>query len=159
MLDTTNPIKVGNGPPKNGVLEYFTSQNESLMERLQRKAPAARFVKAFSCVGNTVMVNPSFGARPSMFICGNSTEAKAEASSVLEQFGWRLQIWARSKALAPSSRSVSCGVFQASPGKAGVTRSSALAFALSGRRPRAAINKPSAQPNGAALLRVWRRRL
>jgi len=90
VLDTTNPIAVGSGPPKNGVLEYFTAQNDSLMERLQRKAPKARFVKAFSCVGNTVMVNPSFGARPTMFICGNSSEAKAETTGILERFGWEV---------------------------------------------------------------------
>jgi 8-hydroxy-5-deazaflavin:NADPH oxidoreductase len=49
VIDTTNPI--ADAPPVNGVLQYFTAQNDSLMERLQRLAPDAHFVKAFSCVG------------------------------------------------------------------------------------------------------------
>src|SRR5215831_18601187 len=56
VIDTTNPI--AEEPPQNGVLKYFTSLSDSLLERLQRKAPGVRFVKAFSCVGNAGMVNP-----------------------------------------------------------------------------------------------------
>ena len=41
VIDTTNPI--ADAPPLNGVLQYFTLQNESLMERLQKLAPEARF--------------------------------------------------------------------------------------------------------------------
>jgi len=87
VLDTTNPI--ADAPPENGVLRYFTDVNQSLMERLQKKAPKARFVKAFSCVGNAFMVNPQMpGGPPTMFICGNDAEAKAEATKLLIQFGW-----------------------------------------------------------------------
>jgi hypothetical protein len=87
ILDATNPID--NKPPTNGVLHYFTSFEESLMERLQRIAPEARFVKAFSCVGSMHMVNPDFGGlQPTMFICGDSEEAKHEASEVCEMFGF-----------------------------------------------------------------------
>jgi 8-hydroxy-5-deazaflavin:NADPH oxidoreductase len=56
VIDTTNPL--ADAPPVNGVLHYFTAQNDSLMERLQRLAPDAHFVKAFSCAGNALMVNP-----------------------------------------------------------------------------------------------------
>jgi predicted dinucleotide-binding enzyme len=87
VLDATNPI--ADAPPTNGVLSYFTSLDHSLMERLQKKAPAAHFVKAFSSVGNVFMVNPNFGGiRPTMFICGNDQGAKAEARTILDQFGW-----------------------------------------------------------------------
>ncbi|HEX7671433.1 MAG TPA: NAD(P)-binding domain-containing protein [Polyangiaceae bacterium] len=87
VLDTTNPI--AEKPPQNGVLQYFTNFDESLMERLQKKAPAAHFVKAFSCVGNAFMVNPQFpGGPPTMFICGNDAAAKAETRTILVQFGW-----------------------------------------------------------------------
>jgi 8-hydroxy-5-deazaflavin:NADPH oxidoreductase len=87
VLDATNPI--AELPPENGVLRFFTDLNQSLMERLQKKAPEARFVKAFSCVGSPLMVNPKLpGGPPTMFICGNSAEAKAEAQKLLEQFGW-----------------------------------------------------------------------
>ena len=87
VLDATNPI--ANAPPINGVLSYFTTLDNSLMERLQKKAPAGHFVKAFSSVGNMFMVNPDFGGiRPTMFICGNDKDAKAETRAILDQFGW-----------------------------------------------------------------------
>jgi 8-hydroxy-5-deazaflavin:NADPH oxidoreductase len=86
LIDTTNPI--ADAPPVNGVLSYFTSMNESLMERLQREFPDTRFVKAFNSVGGTVMVNPPFKERPTMFLCGNDSGAKQTVGRILEQFGW-----------------------------------------------------------------------
>lgn len=88
VIDATNPIADG-APPTNGVLKFFTDLNESLMEKLQKKAPQAHFVKAFSCVGNALMVNPKLpGGPPTMFICGNDKGAKDQVKNVLEQFGW-----------------------------------------------------------------------
>ncbi len=90
VIDTTNPI--ADTPPINGVIQYFTRMDESLMERLQKRAPGARFVKAFSCVGNAFMVNPQFpGGPPTMFICGNEAGAKAEVKTILGQFGWDIE--------------------------------------------------------------------
>jgi predicted dinucleotide-binding enzyme len=87
VLDTTNPI--ADAPPVNGVLKCFTTLDESLMERLQKVAPAANFVKAFNSVGNTLMVNPVLpGGKPSMFIAGNSEAAKQEAKEILDLFDW-----------------------------------------------------------------------
>ena len=87
VIDTTNPI--ADAPPVNGVLQYFISQNESLMERLQALAPEAHFVKSFSCIGNAFMVNPDFnGVKPTMFICGNHDGAKSEVKVILDQFGF-----------------------------------------------------------------------
>lgn len=87
VIDATNPI--ADAPPVNGVLRYFTTLDESLMERLQRLAPAAKFVKAFSCVGNAFMVNPDFGGeKPTMFICGDDAAAKRQVQDVLARFGW-----------------------------------------------------------------------
>ena len=86
VIDTTNPI--GGEPPDHGVIRYFTNANESLMERLQKKAPAASFVKGFNSVGNVFMVNPKFETPPTMFICGNNAAAKSEVSEVLTKFGW-----------------------------------------------------------------------
>jgi len=89
VLDATNPIS--EEPPVNGVLRFFTGPNESLMEKLQARAPAARFVKAFSCVGNALMVNPSLpGGKPTMFICGNDEAARRDAAGVLDRFGWEV---------------------------------------------------------------------
>ncbi len=87
VLDATNPIEAA--PPVHGVLRFFTGPNESLMERLQAQAPAARFVKAFSCVGNALMVDPQLpGGPPTMFICGNDDSAKSETRAILAAFGW-----------------------------------------------------------------------
>jgi hypothetical protein len=89
VLDTTNPI--ANGPPVNGVLPYFTGPNDSILERLQKRAPKARFVKAFSCVGNAVMINPQLPSKPSMFICGDDSAAKEHARAILDRFGWETE--------------------------------------------------------------------
>lgn len=87
VIDTTNPIS--NNPPDEGVLSFFTSLDESLMERLQNSAPEAHFVKAFSCVGNAYMVNPDFGSnKPVMFICGNDPDAKKQVAQILGKLGW-----------------------------------------------------------------------
>lgn len=90
VIDATNPI--ADKPPINGVLQFSTGPNESLMEQLQAKVPAANFVKAFSCVGNAFMVDPDFaGQKPTMFICGNSEKAKQDVVGVLTEFGWEIQ--------------------------------------------------------------------
>ena len=87
VIDATNPI--ADVPPRNGVLSFFSSLDESLMEILQREFPDARFVKAFNSVGNARMVNPQFnGGKPTMFICGNDDGAKKTATEILDQFGW-----------------------------------------------------------------------
>lgn len=90
VIDTTNPIS--DAPPVNGVLKYFTGPNESLMERLQKKAPHLNFVKAFNSVGNDFMVNPKFvNGPPTMFICGNDASSKGKVSEILTQFGWETE--------------------------------------------------------------------
>ena len=87
VIDACNPI--GGGPPVNGVLSFFTPQNQSLMEQLQKAYPSAHFVKAFNSVGSGQMVNPEFASgRPTMFICGNDKDAKTTVERILEQFGW-----------------------------------------------------------------------
>jgi 8-hydroxy-5-deazaflavin:NADPH oxidoreductase len=90
VLDTTNPI--ADAPPTNGVLAFSSQINASLMERLQKRAPEAHFVKVFSSVGSAFMVNPDFGGiKPSMFICGNDAGAKAQVRAILDQFGWETE--------------------------------------------------------------------
>jgi predicted dinucleotide-binding enzyme len=90
VIDATNPL--ADAPPTNGVLKYFTSLDESLMERLQREFPEARLVKAFNSVGNARMVNPEYaGGKPTMFICGNDPSAKDTVARILGQFGWEAE--------------------------------------------------------------------
>jgi len=90
IVDTCNPI--AEAPPVNGVLAFFTTHDLSLMEQLQKKFGSANFVKAFNSVGAPRMVNPEFkgGVKPTMFICGNSEEAKAEVVRILDQFSWEV---------------------------------------------------------------------
>jgi 8-hydroxy-5-deazaflavin:NADPH oxidoreductase len=98
VIDATNPI--ADSPPVNGVLKFFTSLDESLMERLQREFADARLVKAFNSVGNSLMVNPQFaGGKPTMFICGNNEAAKKIVSDILDQFGRHCaSLWSRALA-------------------------------------------------------------
>ena len=86
IMDATNPID--SKPPENGVLQFFTNQNGSLMEDLQESIPGANFVKAFNSVGSAQMVNPSYEVKPSMFICGNNENAKSQIAEITELFGW-----------------------------------------------------------------------
>jgi predicted dinucleotide-binding enzyme len=89
LIDAVNPI--ADAPPVNGVLQFYTKINESLMERQQRDFPEIRFVKAFNSVGSALMVDPKFkGGKPTMFICGNNAEAKKTVSKILDQFGWEV---------------------------------------------------------------------
>jgi len=87
VIDATNPI--ADAPPQKGVLKFFTNLDESLMERLQRLAPQANFVKAFNSVGRGLMINPDLeGGPPTMFICGNTDAAKKQVTAILQKFGW-----------------------------------------------------------------------
>lgn len=89
VIDATNPI--ADAPPQEGVLVFSSEINKSNMEKLQEIAPGANFVKAFSCVGSAFMVDPDFESKPSMFICGNNQDAKAEVGQILDQFGWEVE--------------------------------------------------------------------
>jgi predicted dinucleotide-binding enzyme len=87
VIDTTNPIAAL--PPVDGVVQFFTGPNSSLMEQLQAAQPATNFVKAFNSVGNARMVNPSFAdGKPTMFYCGNDARAREQVAEILLKFGW-----------------------------------------------------------------------
>jgi len=88
VIDVTNPI--ADDEPENGVLKYFTSLDESLAERLQVAAPEAHIVKAWNSVGHSNMVNPDYGAVPTMPLCGDDTEARKEVAETLTEFGWEV---------------------------------------------------------------------
>jgi len=89
VIDACNPI--GDDPPSHGVLSFFTSLTDSLMERLQKAYPKAHFVKAFNSVGAGQMVDPQFaGGKPTMFICGDDEAAKRTVAALVEDFGWEV---------------------------------------------------------------------
>ena len=91
VIDATNPI--ADAQPQNGVLKFFTTLDESLMERLQKIAPDARFVKALNSIGSGLMINPNFrnNTKPTMFICGNNDDAKKKVYEILEKFGFEIE--------------------------------------------------------------------
>ncbi len=90
LIDATNPI--ADAPPVNGVLKFFTTPNDSLMERIQKNIPEAKVVKAFNSVGNTLMYKPKYKeGKPTMFICGNSDDAKRTVTDILTLFGYETE--------------------------------------------------------------------
>jgi len=91
IIDTTNPIS--QEPAQNGVLKYFTAQNDSLGEQIQKWLPDAHVVKCFNSVGNVFMTNGNqFGnILPTMFICGNNPEAKEKVTDILTAFNWETE--------------------------------------------------------------------
>lgn len=97
VIDATNPIAAV--PPDNGVLKFFTTLENSLMERIQQILPDARLVKAFNSVGNAFMYKPKFpGGIPTMFICGNDEGAKKTVTAILTSFGWETEDMGRAEA-------------------------------------------------------------
>ncbi|HNR15745.1 MAG TPA: NAD(P)-binding domain-containing protein [Chitinophagaceae bacterium] len=97
VIDATNPIAAV--PPDNGVLKFFTTLEDSLMERIQALIPDARVVKAFNSVGNAYMYKPKFpDGVPTMFICGNDEEAKKTVTTILTSFGWETEDMGRVEA-------------------------------------------------------------
>lgn len=90
VIDATNPIAPA--PPENGVLKFFTTLDESLMERIQKIIPGAKLVKAFNSAGNAFMYKPKFpGGTPTMFICGNDAAAKKTVTGILTAFDWETE--------------------------------------------------------------------
>lgn len=90
VLDTSNPLvyeKEGQPP----VLSV--GHGDSNGERVQRRLPGARVVKAFNIIGHPHMVDPDFnGAKPDMLICGNDAAAKRVADGLIRDLGWPASI-------------------------------------------------------------------
>jgi len=90
VIDATNPI--ADAAPENGVIKFYTNLDHSQMEELQHHFRNAHFVKAFNSIGNAWMVNPDFGGqKPTMFICGNNENAKAEVKQITDLFGFETE--------------------------------------------------------------------
>ena len=84
VVDTTNPLDFSQGLPT-----LFVGLTDSLGERIQRKIPRARVVKAFNTVSTEQMVEPSLpGKPPEMLICGNDPAAKRQVARIVREFGW-----------------------------------------------------------------------
>ncbi len=84
LIDTTNPLDFSSGRPG-----LFVGHTDSLGEQVQRAVPEALVVKAYNTVGNTLMVDPELpDGPPSMFIGGDSEEAKGAVTALLQATGW-----------------------------------------------------------------------
>ncbi len=85
LIDLSNPMDFADGvPPK-----FTATVGNSLGERVQRILPDANVVKAFNSIGIAVMTAPKFGAETAThFIAGDNDVAKAQATKLIEEFGW-----------------------------------------------------------------------
>jgi len=85
VIDLSNPMDFSDGVPP----RFTATVGESLGEKVQRALPEANVVKAFNSIGVAVMTDPDFeGEAATHFIAGNSETAKAEATALVEEFGW-----------------------------------------------------------------------
>jgi predicted dinucleotide-binding enzyme len=89
LLDLTNPLDFSRGfPPRLSVCN-----DDSLGEQIQRAAPAARVVKTFNTLANSLMVDPGKLPEPTdVFVAGEDPAAKATAAEILQSFGHRAPI-------------------------------------------------------------------
>lgn len=85
VVDTMNPLDLSKGMPP-GLLYGVT---DSLGERVQRKLPRSRVVKAFNTISSAFMADPRIpGGTPELMICGNDAKAKEEVTALAKELGW-----------------------------------------------------------------------
>jgi predicted dinucleotide-binding enzyme len=63
--------------------------NQSLAEKLQQALPAAHVVKSMNSAAMTLITNPGRIGASSVFLSGNSVQAKAEITGLLKDLGWQ----------------------------------------------------------------------
>ena len=83
LIDCTNPVGSG--------LSHGLNNKQSGSEFVQRLAPEAQVVKAFTVYGFENLENnsfPSYNVKPAMFFCGNDPHAKQTVSHLIAQLGW-----------------------------------------------------------------------
>ncbi len=88
LIDVSNAL----GPWRDGEMEMFVVNTDSLAERIQRAHPSTRVVKALNTVTAHVMVNPAglAGGDHDLFVAGNDSEARDRVARFLrDEFGWR----------------------------------------------------------------------
>ena len=85
VIDVTNPLDFSKGMPPG----LFVGTTDSLAERVQRKVPQAKVVKAFNIVNANTMIAPKMKeGLPDMFVCGDDEGAKRSVAAILKDFGW-----------------------------------------------------------------------
>jgi predicted dinucleotide-binding enzyme len=85
LIDVSNPLDFSQGMPPS----LAVCNTDSVGEQIQRSFPDALVVKAFNTMNADVMVNPGIvPGSHTVFICGNSSEAKQQVRQLLTSFGW-----------------------------------------------------------------------
>jgi 8-hydroxy-5-deazaflavin:NADPH oxidoreductase len=79
LLDATNAVN------EKGELVY---PNSSLAEHLQAALPGARVVKSLNTAAIEVQADPSLTGPATVFVSGDSQDAKAEVVGLLHDLGW-----------------------------------------------------------------------
>jgi predicted dinucleotide-binding enzyme len=85
LVDVANPLDFSQGMPPT----LSVCNDDSLGERIQAAFPQARVVKALNTVNAAIMTAPdNVPGDHNLFVCGNDSGAKSEATALLESFGW-----------------------------------------------------------------------
>lgn len=86
LIDTSNPIDYNSD-----IWTLTVSNTDSLGEQIQRTYPQTYVVKTLNTINCNVMVDPAkLMERTSVFVSGNSADAKATVIKILHDwFGWR----------------------------------------------------------------------
>jgi hypothetical protein len=83
LIDCTNPVGPG--------LSHGLRSAQSGSEMVQKLAPGAKVVKAFSIYGFENFENsayPAYSVKPAMMFCGDDAEAKKTAAALITELGW-----------------------------------------------------------------------
>lgn len=83
LVDCTNPVSPD--------LTHGLNNEQSGSELVQKSAPEARVVKAFTIYGFENFEDnsfPGYDTKPVMMFCGNDHDAKEEVASLIAQLGW-----------------------------------------------------------------------
>ncbi len=86
LLDLSNALDFSAGFPPT----LFTTQTESLAERLQRALPGTHVVKSLNTLTAPLMLNPgALPAATTVFLSGDDAGAKQQVRDLLASFGWQ----------------------------------------------------------------------
>lgn len=87
LADVTNPLDFSKGMPPT----LLIVNDNSLGEEIQKALPETHVVKTLNTMTAPIMVNPSLvnGGDHSVFLSGNSKEAKSKVGALLQEIGWK----------------------------------------------------------------------
>ena len=88
VIDISNPLDFSKGMPPTLLPDF--NNTTSLAEEVQKLIPDAQVVKTWNTMNASLMVNPAMLPDPgTIFVSGNSAEAKTTVKGILEAVGWK----------------------------------------------------------------------